>query len=185
MTSVLYCVFYRSFKQNLHLNKGRADDASGSGSLGIYALCITNTSVDTNDCWYFHIDFGNKYRAVAWYWPLHLVGVFLSMCCELQNKSDWSWQSPVVPSFSTNSLCLNEATSFLCSLEPPHGSCNSIIRWETVEWCWPRRLTAYIYIYLLYLPFPLSGGLWACFSCAILSLEVGMGSKENCSLSFA
>lgn len=130
-------------------------------TLSIYALCITGVRRGTNDCWYFHINFWNKYRAMAWYWPLGLAGAFLFsffICCELQRKSEWSWQSPIILSCSTHSLCLNEAPYFLCSLKPSQRSCISISRWETVQRCWPRKLTGCVYIYLLCLSFPLVRG---------------------------
>lgn len=105
----------------------------------------------------------------------------MSICCEHQNKSEWSQHPHItLPGCSTPSLRLNEATYSLCSLQPPHRSSNSISHWETVEWCRPRRLTGYVYIYLLFLSFPMAeGGLWLCFSCTLLSWEVGTGPKEN------
>lgn len=62
-----HMIFYQSFKQKVCLNRACENNALGSDSLSIHALCVVDTRGDTNNCCYFHIHFGNKDRVTAWH----------------------------------------------------------------------------------------------------------------------
>lgn len=53
---------------------------------------------------------------------------------------------PCLPAPLTACAGMKPLISFAL-LESPHTCCNSISHWETVEWCWARRLMGHIYTY--------------------------------------